>query len=75
MLETDMKTQASRRGVPMLPELAEMLQCWRRQTPYSQDDIGSSPRHTPGASVPIGAGVGAGGSHPPSSQEGWNYEA
>lgn len=37
-LQTDMKTRASRRGVPMLPELAETLENWRRQTPYSQDD-------------------------------------
>ena len=37
-LETDLKTRASRRGVPMLPELAEMLQNWRKQTPYPQDE-------------------------------------
>jgi integrase len=37
-LETDMKTRASRRGVPLLPELAEILQNWRRQTPYCQDE-------------------------------------
>jgi integrase len=36
-LETNLKTRASRRGVPMLSELAEILQNWRKQTPYPQD--------------------------------------
>lgn len=35
--ETKMKTEASRRGIPMLPELAEVLQQWRRETPYPRD--------------------------------------
>jgi integrase len=34
--ETQMKTKASRKGVPMAPELAELLLRWREATPYSQ---------------------------------------
>ncbi len=34
MDETKLKTEASRKGVPMMPELAQMLQVWRTQTPY-----------------------------------------
>jgi len=34
---THMKTTASRKGVPMLPELAEVLQKWRAETPYPRD--------------------------------------
>jgi len=36
--ETNLKTQASRKGVPMLPELAEMLTAWRKETPYPKDE-------------------------------------
>jgi integrase len=36
--ETKLKTKASRKGVPMMPELAEMLQVWRTQTPYPKDN-------------------------------------
>jgi integrase len=36
--ETKLKTKASRKGVPMMPELAEMLQVWRTQTPYPTDN-------------------------------------
>jgi integrase len=35
--ETKMKTKASRKGVPMAPELAELLLRWREETPYPQD--------------------------------------
>ena len=31
---TKMKTKASRKGVPMLPELADVLEHWRKETPY-----------------------------------------
>jgi integrase len=34
---TKMKTEASRKGIPMLPELAEAFQLWRAETPYNQD--------------------------------------
>lgn len=37
-LETKMKTEASRKGIPMLPELAEVLQQWRKETPYPRDE-------------------------------------
>ena len=37
-LETKMKTEASRKGIPMLPELAEVLQQWRTKTPYPRDE-------------------------------------
>lgn len=37
-LETKMKTEASRRGIPMLPELAEVLKDWRKKTPYPRDE-------------------------------------
>lgn len=36
-METKMKTEASRKGIPMLPELAEVLQDWRKKTPYPCD--------------------------------------
>jgi integrase len=36
--ETKMKTEASRKGLPMMPELAELLQAWRKETPYPCDD-------------------------------------
>jgi integrase len=36
--ETKLKTKASRKGVPMNPELAEMLQDWRSHSPYPTDD-------------------------------------
>lgn len=36
--ETKLKTKASRKGVPVMPELAEMLQVWRTQTPYPTDN-------------------------------------
>lgn len=35
--KTNMKTNASRRPVPILPELAEALRSWREETPYSAD--------------------------------------
>jgi integrase len=35
--ETKMKTKASRKGVPMAPELAELLLRWREETPYPSD--------------------------------------
>ena len=35
--ETKMKTKASRKGVPMNPELAEILRIWRTKTPYPTD--------------------------------------
>jgi integrase len=35
---TKMKTEASRKGIPMLPELAEAFQHWRRETPYNQEN-------------------------------------
>jgi integrase len=34
---THMKTEASRKGLPMLPELAEALAHWRTETPYPRD--------------------------------------
>lgn len=36
--ETKLKTKASRKGVPMNPELAEMLQAWRSHSPYPTDE-------------------------------------
>jgi integrase len=36
--ETQMKTEASRKGLPMNPELAEVLKQWRGETPYPCDD-------------------------------------
>jgi len=36
--QTRLKTEASRRGVPMLPELANALLEWRGISPYNQDD-------------------------------------
>jgi integrase len=35
--QTNMKTKASRKPVPILPELAEALRNWREQTPYPAD--------------------------------------
>jgi integrase len=35
--ETKMKTKASRKGVPMAPELAELLTRWRQETPYPSE--------------------------------------
>ena len=35
--ETRMKTNASRKGVPMNPELASVLMQWRQETPYPAD--------------------------------------
>lgn len=35
---TKLKTEASRKGAPMSPELAELLKEWRTQTPYPTDD-------------------------------------
>jgi integrase len=32
-----MKTEASRKGIPMMLELAEAFQRWRRETLYNQD--------------------------------------
>jgi hypothetical protein len=34
--ETKMKTKASRKGVSMAPELADVLLQWRQETPYPQ---------------------------------------
>lgn len=36
-IETNLKTDASRKGVPMLPELAQVLSIWKTQTPYPRD--------------------------------------
>ena len=36
--QTNLKTEASRRGMPMLPQLAEALAEWRHRTPYNQPD-------------------------------------
>jgi integrase len=36
--ETKLKTKASRKPVPMVPELATLLQAWREQTPYPRDE-------------------------------------
>jgi integrase len=36
--QTNMKTNASKKGLPMLPELAEVLLQWRKETPYPADD-------------------------------------
>ncbi len=43
--ETKLKTKASRKGVPMNPELAEMLQEWRSHSPYptAEDWVFASP--------------------------------
>lgn len=48
-IQTKLKTQASRRGLPMLPELAEVLRQWCAVTPYPEDDdwVFASP-HTKG---------------------------
>jgi integrase len=35
---TNLKTEASRRSLPMSPELAQALLEWRNFTPYNQDD-------------------------------------
>ncbi|WP_263383517.1 tyrosine-type recombinase/integrase [Granulicella arctica] len=35
---TNMKTEASRKGIPIMPQLAEALESWRRETAYNQDD-------------------------------------
>jgi integrase len=35
--QTAMKTKASRKPVPILPELAEAVQTWRKETPYPAD--------------------------------------
>jgi integrase len=35
--ETKLKTKASRKGVPMAPELAELLKTWRSESPYPMD--------------------------------------
>ena len=37
MDETKLKTLASRKGVPMIPELADTLAEWRRRTPYPME--------------------------------------
>ena len=34
---TNLKTRAARKRVPMMPELANLLQEWRKQTPYPRD--------------------------------------
>jgi integrase len=36
--ETKLKTKASRKGVPMLPELSELLKIWHIETPYPRDE-------------------------------------
>jgi integrase len=35
---SNLKTEASRRGLPMLPELANVLREWRKNTPYPADE-------------------------------------
>jgi len=37
-IETHMKTETSRKGIPMLPELASLLTEWRKHTSYPRDD-------------------------------------
>lgn len=37
-VETKLKTKASRKGVPMMDDLANLLQNWKTKTPYSADD-------------------------------------
>ena len=37
-LETKLKTKGSRRGVPLPPDLADVLRKWRDQSPYRGDD-------------------------------------
>ena len=36
--QTDLKTEASKRGLPMHPELAILLKAWRTKTPYPMED-------------------------------------
>ncbi|MFP5230802.1 MAG: tyrosine-type recombinase/integrase [Acidobacteriota bacterium] len=36
--QTKLKTRASRKDLPMLPELAEVLKQWRKESPYPADD-------------------------------------
>jgi integrase len=36
--ETKLKTKASRKGVPMSPELADLLTAWRAESPYPGDE-------------------------------------
>lgn len=36
--QTKMKTEMSHKGLPMLPELSDLLQAWRSETPYRSDD-------------------------------------
>jgi integrase len=36
-VETKLKTEGSRRGVPLPPDLADLLRDWRRQTPHRAD--------------------------------------
>ena len=38
MDETKLKTRASRKGVPMIAELVEVLTAWRKESPYPADD-------------------------------------
>ncbi len=49
--QTNMKTKESRKGIPILPEVAEMLAGWRCESLYQQDDdwVFASP-HTGGRS-------------------------
>jgi integrase len=35
---TKMKTEASRKGIPMMPQLAEAFVRWREETPYPQNE-------------------------------------
>lgn len=37
-MQTKLKTKGSRRGVPLPPDLAEVLKAWRDQTPYRAED-------------------------------------
>lgn len=37
-MESNLKTEASKKGLPMLPELAVLLQEWRKHTPYPGDE-------------------------------------
>jgi integrase len=47
-VETKLKTEGSRRGVPLPPDLADLLRDWRGQTPHRSDCdwVLASPRPT-----------------------------
>ena len=49
---TSLKTEASRKGVPMGDDVAELLLKWRKHTAYPADSDWVSPRPTTMASCP-----------------------